>query len=152
MYDCEICGKKTESLYIIDVEGAELTTCKKCAEGKNVIEIMEENINNKKHNPKKSKEETPEVLEIIDNYGDIIRNARESMGVPVKVLAEMINEKESMLIRIEHGRLLPSDKVIYKLEKNLGIELKTTVVEKTSKEKKDPDSPITLGDAAGFKK
>jgi putative transcription factor len=152
MYDCEICGKKTESLYIIDVEGAELTTCRACAEGKNVIEVMDENTKNKKNQKRKDEEQTGETTEVVENYGLIIRTAREKIGIPVKVLAEMINEKESMLNRIEHQRLLPSDKVIDKLEKNTGIKIKTGVVEKTSKGNKDPDSPITLGDAAGFKK
>ncbi len=152
MYDCEICGKKTESLYIIDVEGAELTTCKICAEGKNVIEVMDEHTTHKEHQKKKHEEVKAETTEVIDNYGEVIRTAREKIGVPVKVLAEMINEKESMLNRIEHQKLLPSDKVIEKLEKNLGIKLKTSVVEKSNKGSKDPDSTITLGDAAGFKK
>jgi len=33
--------------------------------------------------------------ELIDNYGKVIREAREKMQLPLKVLAEMLNEKET---------------------------------------------------------
>ncbi len=147
MYDCEICGRKTESLYIIDVEGVELTTCGRCSEGKNIIEIMESGEQNKKHLPLKEEKIDEGVLEVIDNYGELIRNAREKIGIPMKVLAEMINEKESMLNRVEHGRLLPNDKLVEKLEKNLGIKL-TASFEKKHLEGRGRDAPVTLGDAA----
>ncbi|MEM3781581.1 MAG: helix-turn-helix domain-containing protein [Candidatus Micrarchaeaceae archaeon] len=61
--------------------------------------------------------------ELIDNYGDEIRKARESLGVPIKVLAEKISEKSSTLLRIEQQKALPSDKLVKKLEKELGIKL-----------------------------
>ncbi len=148
MYDCEICGKKTESLYIIDVEGAELTTCGRCAEGKNIIEIMEEDKKSNTKMQNSSKKEEEESIEIIDDYGPVIRSAREKIGIPIKVLAEMINEKESMLNRVEHGKMLPSDKLIDKLEKNLGIKLKVSVTKSGHVEKKGNDPKLTLGDAA----
>ncbi len=148
MYDCEICGKKTESLYIIDVEGAELTTCSSCAEGKNIIEIMEDEKKNNTKMHKSSEKIQEESIEIIDDYGVVIRNAREKIGIPIKVLAEMINEKESMLNRVEHGKMLPSDKLIDKLEKNLGIKLKISISQTSHIEKKGSDPKLTLGDAA----
>ncbi|MGC8479111.1 MAG: multiprotein bridging factor aMBF1 [Candidatus Micrarchaeia archaeon] len=146
MYDCEICGKKTDSLYIIDVEGAELTTCMKCADGKNIIETIEDETQGKPKNTPAKKEEP--LFDIVDNYGEVIKVAREKVGIPLKVLAEMINEKESVLNRIEHQKMLPNDKVVEKLEKNLGIKLKVEVTDTKNFEKKDPDEPITLGDAA----
>lgn len=146
MYDCEICGKKTESLYIIDVEGAELTTCKKCAEGKNIIEVIEDEKESRKTLEKSVNKEN--VVEVIENYGTVIRNAREGVGIPLKVLAELINEKESTLNRIEHGKLLPSDKVIEKLEKNLGIKLTIISEGAVHLNKQNKDEPVTLGDAA----
>ena len=146
MYDCEICGKKTESLYIIDVEGAELTTCSRCAEGKNIVEVIEDQktIHDKK--TVEAKEENS--IEIIENYGAVIRTARESIGLPIKVLAEKINEKESMLNRIEHGKMLPSDKLIGKLEKNLGIKLTVNLEKTTVPKTKDNNASLTFGDTA----
>ena len=148
MYDCEICGKKTESLYIIDVEDAELTTCGRCAEGKSIIEIIEDDKKNNVKMQKSSEKEQEDSIEIIDDYGAVIRNARDKIGIPIKVLAEMINEKESMLNRVEHGKMLPSDKLIDKLEKNLGIKLKVSVSQGSHIEKKGNDPKLTLGDAA----
>ena len=45
------------------------------------------------------------------------------MGLSLKVLAEIINEKESFLARVENERAKPSNTLIKKLEKTLDIKL-----------------------------
>ena len=88
MYDCEICGKKTESLYIIDVEGAELSACQNCAAGKNVIDTLEPNAQRKgeaKSGGRIIHEEPQE--ELVDDYGGVIRRARDALGLPMHTLA-----------------------------------------------------------------
>ncbi|MEM3876096.1 MAG: helix-turn-helix domain-containing protein, partial [Candidatus Micrarchaeaceae archaeon] len=64
-----------------------------------------------------------EIEQIIDDYGETIRRARESMGLSLKVLAELLNEKESFLARIEKQKTTPNSKLIEKLEKTLNIKL-----------------------------
>lgn len=148
MYDCEICGKKTETLYVIDVEGAELAVCAGCSRGKNVIDEMgtAEKVRGGRVVGKRQKDEE----ELAQGYGMRIRKAREAMGIDLKVLGERINEKHSTLLRVEEERMPPNMDLAAKLEKALGIKLfeKPDEVEggKTSS-----GGPITLGDAA-FKK
>ena len=152
MYDCEICGKKTPTLYIIDVEGAEMATCQDCSAGKSVMDTIEPaSAEVKKHGGQNAAraEETQE--ELVEDFGEAIRKARETLGIPLITLAEMINEKESMLKRVEQGRLQPTDALTRKLEKQLGIKLTVTTTNSKQGEKKSGDGPITLGDAA-FKK
>lgn len=64
-----------------------------------------------------------EELEVADDYGTLIANARKKLGLPLEVLAERINEKLSFLERVEHERTLPDEKLAHKLEKELGIRL-----------------------------
>ena len=61
--------------------------------------------------------------EMIEGYGRAIRGAREGMKLPLKVLAEMLNEKETLLLRIEEEKTQPNDTLIKKLEKSLNITL-----------------------------
>ena len=63
-------------------------------------------------------------LEIVPDFGKRIRKAREAKGLTAKELAMKIFEKESLLHRIENQAIKPSDLMIEKLEKQLGIQLK----------------------------
>lgn len=147
MYDCEICGKQTESLYVIDVEGAQLSVCVRCAKGKNVIDEIGESGEPERHKVASRKEE---VEVIVEGYGEKIRKAREAMGIPLKTLGEMINEKKSTLLRVEEEKMQPNVQLAAKLEKALGIKLNMKA-EEEEKGSTPKSGPITLGDAA-FKK
>lgn len=122
MEECELCGEPMSSVYTINVEGVELRVCANCAKGKKVVHREEKH----KARTLKEKIERPKhhaELELVDDYGKIIRNARESMKIPIKVLAERINEKETLLARVEQQRTMPTAKLTKKLEKALNIRL-----------------------------
>ncbi|PSQ59389.1 MAG: TIGR00270 family protein [Halobacteriales archaeon SW_9_67_25] len=55
-------------------------------------------------------------------YGRI-RDARESAGLSQSELADQLNEKASLIRKLEHGDTLPSDGVQRKLERALDIDL-----------------------------
>ena len=120
MEECEICGRKAGNLYLVELEGAQMVACSECSKGAKIIEQLK---TAEKIEQAKRPEKTVEELQVVENYGKTIRRAREMMGIPLKVLAEKINEKESTLFRIENEHTLPSDKVAKKLEKELGIRL-----------------------------
>ncbi len=147
MYDCEMCGGKTGALYIIDVEGVELSVCGKCSMGKDIIDIMSEEQKPMPHTGASPVEED----ELIEGYGSEIRKAREKLGIPLKVLGELINEKESTLLRVEQERMQPSVKLTLKLEKELGIKLTAKPSPSVERAPRGNEPDITLGDAA-FKK
>lgn len=114
-----------ETIHIVEVEGVELRVCVKCASGKKIIYKADMSIKEKRivvHNSTSSKEfEQPEL--VLD-YGMRIKKAREKMKIPTKVLAEMLNEKESFITRIEKEKTVPPDILVTKLEKTLNIKLK----------------------------
>jgi putative transcription factor len=147
MYDCEICGKKTEVLYVIDVEGAQLSVCASCSRGNPVIDeigIKKETIRGKKVFA--GRKQRIEAAELVDDYGERIRKAREGMKIDLKVLGEMINEKHSTLLRVEEGKMPPDINLTAKLEKALGIKL-ASAEEDREGPKLSKSGPITLGDA-----
>ncbi len=146
MYDCEICGKKTEALYVIDVEGAQLSVCAACSRGKNVVNEIG---NGEKVRGSRviGRPQAEEVDELVDGYGMMIRRAREAMRIDIKVLGERINEKHSTLLRVEEEKMVPDINLTAKLEKALGIKL-SQKPESAEGEEIKGSSEITLGDAA----
>ncbi|MFP3289585.1 MAG: multiprotein-bridging factor 1 family protein [Candidatus Micrarchaeota archaeon] len=143
--ECDICGKETNIIYVVEVEGAVMNVCAECSKGKKVIDKIDLSKQEKK--VAKANEEKEKESEIIEHYGEAIRKAREKLGLPLNVLAERINEKESTLLRIEEEKTLPTDKIIKKLEKELGVKLLEEKKEEPTVHLK-PDEPITLWDAA----
>ena len=151
MTECEICGRSTDDLYEIKVEAALMLVCEKCSRGKSVLHQFgretKQAIPSYSAPPGKGSGREGED-EIVENYGEVVRNAREALGLPVKVLAEKINETESSLSRIERQKAPPSEKVMRKLEKELGIKL--TAKSETQKSVPLPrrDEPLSLWDVA----
>lgn len=120
MEECEICGKRSEDIYIVNVEEAELRVCTKCAKGKRIVSKVIE----KKVAPKGiARVRKGDVEQLVENYGEVIHDARERMRIPIKVLAEMISEKETHLLHVERQKTRPSEELRKKLERALSIRL-----------------------------
>jgi putative transcription factor len=64
-----------------------------------------------------------EMDEVVQDYDDRIRDAREAESLTQEDLAKELNEKASLIRKLEHGDVLPSDTVQRKLEKRLGVTL-----------------------------
>ncbi len=132
--DCEICGKEIGKLRQTVVDGNTLFVCEECASfGKEkAVEKTEKTV--QKPAPQRTilppefrKKEFDLGLEIVDDFGKQIRKAREAKGMTTKELAMKIFEKESLLHRIENQAIKPSDEMIKKLGKQLGIQLKKKI-------------------------
>ncbi len=150
MEECELCGENIDGVYVVNVEGVELRVCASCAKGKRVI-YTENNTkkidrSNKAYKPVSRKKE--EELELVENYGERIRKARENMGLPLKVFAEMINEKESLLKLVEKEQTLPTIPLTKKLEKNLKIKLEQSGEMQIDKSGQKKSGSATLGEFA----
>jgi putative transcription factor len=61
--------------------------------------------------------------EIVENWGDVIRKARQKKKLTIEELASRIMEKGNFMHAIENGRVRPTIEVAKKLEKELGIKL-----------------------------
>ena len=94
--ECELCGRKTESAYIISIEEVELKVCPRCAKGNHVIREVTDGSGVRAGKAERHRTQVSES-EIVEDYGSRIRTAREHMKIPIKVLAEMLSEKEGVI-------------------------------------------------------
>jgi putative transcription factor len=132
MNTCELCGKETTKLYKVRIEGAEMTVCKECAKfgvtPKSYSRIGTGKIPaSKKTSTKKAKRPYRDLFDnlktLIEDYGDVIREAREKKRLTIEELAKRVGIKVTTLHKIERNELEPEEKYVKRLEKELGISL-----------------------------
>ena len=143
MTACEICGAEIGGkAQYISIDSSKLQVCRACARHGTVVA---ENTT-----PARAKQpslsgfgggeqaqfarakrrlyeqmdlELGERMEIAEDYGRKIKEAREKAGLKQAELAQRINEKQSLLRKIEHEEILPTDEVRVKIERVLRISL-----------------------------
>ena len=98
--------------------------------------------------------ETPSAetgTELVENYQTKIRQAREKLGLSHEDLGKRINEKVSLLRKIETGRMKPNNLLATRLEHTLKIKLIVPATDEKlkvpqTKITKAPSREVTLGD------
>ena len=139
---CEVCGIASSFLNIGIFERQRVQACKKCFLDNIIIpvksgyqptrriQLREPNHNlvskNKFQEQKKEKNKIQKDLEdedLIENYHNVVRKAREQRGLTQEKLANMINEKTSVISKIETGKWVAPNNVIKKLEHLLKINI-----------------------------
>ena len=83
------------------------------------------------------------------DLGDRVRHARESRGWKQAELAAKINERASVIAKLESGGLMPDDVLLRKLERVLEVRLKEKLGKVSVKKYAGPSS-ATLGDLVGL--
>jgi len=172
MVQCEMCGKETSSPNRVKIEGAELDVCDECTDfGTEVKQDTGSSSTSTKYSTSSSsssssssgsssssssggggsggrrKDMFDEMDELAQDYDEIVRSGRESAGLSQEDLARQLNEKASLIRKIERGDTLPSDEVQRKLEKALGIDLSAGgSAEETEWESDTSTGEYTLGD------
>lgn len=150
---CEMCGRNGP-VFRTSIEGTILNVCKECAKHGKVLKKVKTPEEIKKAIKLKEKEETPEQEEfVVSNYGKIIRDARNKTAKTQKEFAQMLNEKESIIQKMETGNFEPSLKTARKFEKILNIKLVETIELEEEKTKKNKNNlGLTIGDVIKIKK
>ena len=145
-------SKTKGKLYKVYVEGAELTLCKDCSKFGEVVEQVQQESHVSAKKPKQF--EGPEVMEILsEDYADKIKRKRESLGLNQKDFAEKLNEKESLIQKLETGHLEPSIDLAKKMEKSLGLKILEQYEEKHEKQNnRERAETFTIGDFIKIKK
>jgi len=163
MVQCEMCGAETASPTRVKIEGAELKVCDNCVGFGTEIRTQKPSSSSTKYSTSSSsgssskstasstsggssgggrrRDMFDEMEEVVTDYDDRIRGGRESEGLTQEELAKQLNEKASLIRKLERGDVLPSDTVQRKLERALGI----TLTEGVS----DDDSEWSGGSATG---
>ena len=89
-------------------------------------------------------------LELLEDFPQKIRRARESRGWKQADLGAKINERVSVIAKLESGAITPGDDLVRKLERELGIKLKERV-QPIAVKKQAAGAGITLGDLVKMK-
>jgi len=154
---CEMCGKDVTFCKKVTIEGVHLEVCAECAkfgkearketpkpEGPKPIITQRLEVREKRGKPRDIYV-AQETEELVDDFAKRIRGARERRGMSQKDLAMKINERVTILSKIETGDMRPDEKLIAKLQKELGITLKEKVAPVLAAKESGP-RPLTLAD------
>jgi putative transcription factor len=148
MPQCEMCGASKSSLTTVKVEGAELDLCDDCKEFGTEVRTESSSSSSSKYSTSSSsgrssssssssssggstsggssrrrRDMFDDMDEIATDYDQRVRQAREGRGLSQQELADELNEKTSLIRKIERGDVLPSDDVRRKLERELDVSL-----------------------------
>lgn len=139
---CEMCGKDVPQTREAIVSGARIMVCPSCSKfgevsgtagssrpGAPVSQTVIDQRLEKRERRMQSKDiyAGTTTIELVDDYGGVIRKAREARGMDLKTFANEIQEKQGILAKIESNNLVPEDKLIKKIEKALDIKLTEAV-------------------------
>ena len=148
---CDICGSSIDGEPIIaEIDGAILMLCKSCARkyvSSGHARVISGSITTQKSTPQtptyrvftkttqrgtsiRFVKTSPGVsikeaqkYEIVEDYAELIRSAREALGMSRDMLAKILGVKESVIRRIEEGQLMPDLELARKIERILKIKL-----------------------------
>ncbi len=147
MVVCEVCGTKTHSARKVSLDGAILTVCEKCSSmgtdlgGYGTVRTRR---------PRYRREETE--MGLVDGYEKAIQRERTARNWKQEELARKINEPESLVNKIESGKITPSEKVSRKLEKILGVSILERVERTAVEFDRSKGKAVTLGDVVTIRK
>lgn len=122
MASCELCGSSSDSLKKVKIEGTKLKVCDSCAD---MGEEVGSSSNKKRKKKKKSRTKRSSDKVLVSNYGEKIKEARESEQLSISEVADDLNEKESLLRKLESQDLKPDKPLANKLSKKFGVTLYT---------------------------
>lgn len=156
---CEICGAEIPgSPCRIVIDSSALDVCKSCARfGKpedkwspvtRKTAPVERAFTVRKPKPR---DHFKDLVEIVPDYGQKIREARERLGMSPEDLGAKIKEKAALIKKIEREEISPEDRIRAKLEKELNIKL-TDQVSETRVKSGSGARGLTLGDIANIKR
>lgn len=139
---CEMCGKDVPVTREIILDGARLSVCPNCSKfgemsgssatsrpGAPVSQSVIDQRLERRERRMQSKDiyAGTTTIEIVDDYGGVIRRAREARGMDLKTFANQIQEKQGTLAKIEANNLVPDDRLAKKIEKALDVKLTEAV-------------------------
>ena len=122
--ECEICGSESGKLVQIFLEGARVMACQFCAEMGQTVKQKPPALERSSVSFYERTKRLEEGDAVVEDFGSLVRKAREKRGLTREELAKKIFEKASVVHRIEAGNYVPDDKTIGKLEQSLGLKLR----------------------------
>ena len=151
MVQCEMCGTDTANPNRVKIEGAKLNVCDECTDFGTEVDTGSSSSSSTKYSTSSSDDSSStgagatntgasttsgggggrgrkpdmfdDIEELAQDFDDQIRQAREHAGLSQEDLAKDLNEKASLIRKLEQGEMLPTDETQAKLERTLDIDL-----------------------------
>lgn len=160
---CEMCGTDSTKAKRVFLEGTLLMLCPKCAKfGQESVEKEEEErsqvpptrapapyTGTGKSGSGRSLD--PGEIALSEDYHKTISKARNKMGMTQEDLARKLNERKSVIAKLESKQLRPNDVLRRKLERALNVVL-TEKVQATGLQMSEGGRGVTIGDMIKMKK
>jgi len=143
---CDMCGT-TGKLFRTEVEGTLLNACENCSKFGKVLGSVREALPERKLQRiarQVVREET--IQAIVENYPEVIRKKRESLSLTQEELALKLNEKVSLIHKMETGHYEPPIALARKIEKFLKVALVEQVTNEPAHVERSKSDAYTLGD------
>jgi putative transcription factor len=158
---CEVCGREIfgEPYYRI-IEGGRMTVCSRCSSfGSADWDPKKPRTSTRRRRtpagtrPRpRSEIDVAEQLLLFDDYGILIKKARQKKSISIEDFAKKINEKESVIKKLEKSQMNPPTNLVRKIERELGIKLyDSSPVTRGTQVLSRPRGPRTLGDLIKIK-
>jgi putative transcription factor len=155
-----MCGKEAGVTKPVFIEGTKLHVCQNCmrfgeeykaqpsskagsAPAPSAAIIEERLQKREKRMQTKDVYANTQSIELVADYGKVIREARTAAGMDVEQFAASIYEKKGIIAKVEANNLIPDEKLMKKIEKALNIKL-TEAVQVTAGTNKNTSAKMTL--------
>ena len=164
---CEVCGKEIEGKPLrVKIEQAVMETCPECAKRGTIqrappqktVKKSQKLVKKTSNRPRQRKRDVytreEEITEeIVEDFDEICRQGREFKGWSREKLGAEIQEKVSVIKKIESGKMVPDIKLARKTESKLNIRIIEDIDEIDLDQFKSSSSDgFTLGDIVKIKK
>jgi len=153
MSNCELCGKEDILVYA-KVEGTEMNVCKTCGSFGTILKKpVATGFHRAVERRSRREKELPAEEVLVAEFADRLRRARKKVNMTQKEFASKLNEKESIIHKVESSSFHPPIDLAKKWARILHITLvelekPTETVISTSKD----SGPMTIGDMLKRKK
>lgn len=142
---CEMCGAEQPRLRTVSVEGSVLMLCDRCSRFGTEVKRPAVRKAGKPSRVRAPLYPEESEYDLALDYPERIRRAREARGWRREDLAKRINEKLSIIEKLEKGKIRPDDGLVSKLERALKIKLREKVTTEVPIKRRET-RPLTLGD------
>ena len=149
--DCEMCGRQ-EATIKASIEGSVLAVCQACGRYGKMVGKVQTPAQAKTASRKEEKPLVEEGEFIVANFGQLLKQKREKLGLTQDEFARKVAVKESMLHKMETGHMGPSLDDARRIEKILGIRLVERVEVAESAVPQAKKDQLTLGDMIKIRK
>jgi putative transcription factor len=164
-----MCGKEVPRLRKVQIGGTTLEVCNECARFREDAPVEAPKAAPVTSGPSAVAEPRPIAfpshegrkkdalsrgeVELAEDYNRRIIKGRRKKDLTQEELARRINEKKSVISRLETGEMRPSDRLIKKLEKELDVKLRERMEFQAEPAKKQVGTGgVTLGDLIKMEK